>query len=173
MTTATDDARSVVQSFYANLAGGKPDAAFALCSDDIEWNEAEGNPLADRNPYRGVKQIAEGVLGRLGAIFEGFAAVPDEFIAENRRVIVLGPLPRHAQEERREARLPGSALVVGRRGQDRALPAVRGHRPALAPELASRFRHANPAAPRPARGTPRPRIDTFSDSPRVIPETRC
>jgi len=21
-----------------------------LCSDDIEWNEAEGNPLADRNP---------------------------------------------------------------------------------------------------------------------------
>ena len=60
MTTATIDARSVVQSFYAHLAGGKPDAAFALFSDDIEWNEAESNPLADRNPYRGVKQIAEG-----------------------------------------------------------------------------------------------------------------
>ena len=47
---ATVDAWSVVQSFYANLAGGRPNAAFALCSDDIEWNEAEGNPLADRNP---------------------------------------------------------------------------------------------------------------------------
>jgi ketosteroid isomerase-like protein len=50
--TATADARSVVKSFYANLAEGKPQAAFALCSDGIEWNEAEGNPLADRNPYR-------------------------------------------------------------------------------------------------------------------------
>ena len=90
MNTATVEAKSVVQSFYANLGAGKPDAAFALFSDDIEWNEAEGNSLADRNPYRGVKQIAEGVFGRLGEIFEGFAAVPDEFIAENGRVIVIG-----------------------------------------------------------------------------------
>jgi uncharacterized protein len=90
MTTATVDAKSIVQSFYANLAEGKPDAAFALCAGDIEWNEAEGNPLADRNPYRGASQIAEGVFGRLGAIFEGFAAMPDEFIAENGRVIVIG-----------------------------------------------------------------------------------
>jgi uncharacterized protein len=67
--TAATEARSVVQSFYSNLAGGRPDALFALCSDDIEWNEAEINPLADRNPYRGVHQIAEGVFGRLGAIF--------------------------------------------------------------------------------------------------------
>lgn len=28
--TATADAKSVLQSFYANLAGGKPEAAFAL-----------------------------------------------------------------------------------------------------------------------------------------------
>ena len=108
MTTATVDARSVVQSFYANLAGGKPDAAFALCSDDIEWNEAEGNPLADRNPYRGVNQIAEGVFGRLGAIFEGFAAVPDEFIAENGRVIVIGRY--HGTHRKSGARLDCQAV---------------------------------------------------------------
>ena len=90
MTTATVDARSIVQSFYANLADGKPDAAFALCSDDIEWNEAEGNPLADRNPYLGAAQIAEGVFGRLGVIFEGFTPLQEEFIAENSRVIVIG-----------------------------------------------------------------------------------
>jgi ketosteroid isomerase-like protein len=88
--TATADARSIVRSFYAKLADGKPEAAFALLSDDIEWNEAEGNPLADRNPYRGAGQIAEGVFGRLGAIFEGFTALPDEFIAANGRVIVIG-----------------------------------------------------------------------------------
>ena len=95
----TDDGGAIVRlgeeeeqrsdDFYANLAEGKPQAAFALCSGDIEWNEAESNPLADRNPYRGASQIAEGVFGRLGAIFEGFAAVPDEFIAESGRVIVI------------------------------------------------------------------------------------
>jgi ketosteroid isomerase-like protein len=58
MTTAAD-ARSVVQSFYASLADGKPEAAFALCTDDIEWSEAEGNPLADRNPYRGAELVGE------------------------------------------------------------------------------------------------------------------
>ena len=48
--TATADAKSVLQSFYGNLAEGKPQADFALCSDDIEWNEAEGNPLGTDRP---------------------------------------------------------------------------------------------------------------------------
>jgi hypothetical protein len=37
-------------------------------------NTAIGNPLADRSPYRGVKQFAESGVGGLGEIFEGFAA---------------------------------------------------------------------------------------------------
>jgi ketosteroid isomerase-like protein len=85
--TATADARSVVKSFCANLAEGKPQAAFALCSDGIEWNEAEGNPLADRNPYRGASQIAEGVFGRLGAIFEGFAQAVHSWWVEGGRIV--------------------------------------------------------------------------------------
>ena len=92
MTTATVDAKSVVQSFYTNLAGGKPDAAFALFSDDIEWNEAEGNPLADRNPYRGANQIAEGVQrlsqARTWKLVESFAADVARSVLElNQRVL--------------------------------------------------------------------------------------
>jgi ketosteroid isomerase-like protein len=108
MPAATVNAKSIVQSVYANLANGKPDAAFALFSDDIEWNEAEGNPLADRNPYRGVNQIAEGVFGRLGAIFEGFAAVPYELIAENDRVIVIARY--HGTHRKSGARLDCQAV---------------------------------------------------------------
>lgn len=86
--TATTGAKSVVQSIYANLA--------------------EGNPLVDRNPYRGVSQIAEGVFGRLGTIFEGFAAVPDEFIAENGRVIVIARY--HGTHGKSGAKLYGQAV---------------------------------------------------------------
>lgn len=84
-----NDTKSLVQSFYAHLKNGDPAAAFALMSSDIEWREAEGNPLADRNPYIGAAAIGEGVFGRLAGIFDEFAAVPEEFIAENDRVVVF------------------------------------------------------------------------------------
>jgi len=84
-----DSPKSVVQSFYGHLKDGDPAAAFALLAEDVEWNEAEGNPLADRNPYRGAAQIGEGVFARLTEMFDGFAAVPEEFIAEGDRVIVI------------------------------------------------------------------------------------
>ena len=85
----TNSPKSVVQTFYGHLEDGDPPSAFALLSDDIEWNEAEGNPLADRNPYRGAAEIGEGVFGRLAEVFESFAAVPEEFIAEGNRVIAI------------------------------------------------------------------------------------
>lgn len=83
------DAKSLVQSLYGHLKDGNPGGAFALLAGDIEWNEAEGNPLADRNPYIGAAAIGEGVFGRLGAMFDGFAAVPEEFVAQGDRVVVF------------------------------------------------------------------------------------
>jgi hypothetical protein len=32
---------------------------------EISWNEAEGNPLADRNPYVGPQAVADSVFARL------------------------------------------------------------------------------------------------------------
>lgn len=55
-----------------------------------------------------MKQIAEGVFGRLGAIFEGFAAVPDEFIAEDGRGIVIGR--NHGTHRQSGARLDCQAV---------------------------------------------------------------
>ena len=80
--------KELVQSFYSHLKEGNPEGAFSLLADDITWSEAEGNPLADKNPYTGAAAIGDGVFGRLAEIFEEFAAVPDEFIADGNRVIV-------------------------------------------------------------------------------------
>lgn len=66
-----------------------PPAAFALLVDDVEWNEVKSNSLADCNLYRGAAAIGEGVFGRLPQMYDGFAAVPEKFIAEGDRVIVI------------------------------------------------------------------------------------
>lgn len=83
------DAKTLVQSFYGFLKEGNAAGAFGLMAPDIEWNEAEGNPLADRNPYIGAAAIGEGVFTRLRTIFDGFGSVPEEFIAEGNRVVVF------------------------------------------------------------------------------------
>ena len=57
---------------------------------DIQWHEAEGNPLADRNPYVGAQAIGEGVFGRMLAAIDGFTAAPDRFVDGGDDVIVLG-----------------------------------------------------------------------------------
>jgi hypothetical protein len=56
----------------------------------IRWNEAEGNPLADRNPYIGPQATGDGVFGRLLAAIDNFTAVPDTYIDGGDHVVVLG-----------------------------------------------------------------------------------
>jgi uncharacterized protein len=56
----------------------------------INWNEAEGNPLADRNPYVGPQAVGEGVFHRLMAAIDNFTAVPSTFIDGGDHVVVLG-----------------------------------------------------------------------------------
>jgi ketosteroid isomerase-like protein len=75
---------------YAALANNDPSVLFGAMAPDIEWNQAEGNPLADRNPYVGGQAIGEGVFGRLMAAINGFTATPDRFVDSGDDVIVLG-----------------------------------------------------------------------------------
>ena len=56
----------------------------------ITWNEAEGSPLADRNPYVGPQAVGEGVFARLMATIDNFTAVPGTFIDGGDHVVVLG-----------------------------------------------------------------------------------
>lgn len=57
----------------------------------IDWRIAEGNPLADRNPYVGPQAVADGVFARLLAAIDNFAVAPDTFIDGGDHIVVLAP----------------------------------------------------------------------------------
>ena len=79
-----------IKSAYAAFARNDPSVLFGAMDAAVTWNEAEGNPLADRNPYVGAQAIGEGVFGRLLAAIDGFTAVPATFIDGGDDVVVLG-----------------------------------------------------------------------------------
>ncbi len=50
-----------IDAAYTALGRNDPSVLFGAMDPAITWNEAEGNPLADRNPYVGPQAIGEGV----------------------------------------------------------------------------------------------------------------
>ncbi len=79
-----------IKAAYAAFGHNDPSVLFAAMDPAITWNEAEGYPLADGNPYVGAQAIGEGVFGRLMGAIDGFAAVPVTFIDGGDAVVVLG-----------------------------------------------------------------------------------
>ena len=81
---------ALVQAIYAAFGAGDVPGVVSRMSPDIVWNEAENFPYADRNPYLGPEAILTGVFARLGTEWEGFAAIPDEYLDAGDAVVVLG-----------------------------------------------------------------------------------
>lgn len=79
-----------IKAAYAAFAHNDPSVLFGAMDPAVTWNEAEGNPLADRNPYVGAQAIGEGVFGRLIGAINNFSAVPATFIDGGDHVVVLG-----------------------------------------------------------------------------------
>jgi len=79
-----------IQAAYAAFAKNDPSVLLGAMASDVQWHQAQGNPLADRNPYVGAQAIGEGVFGRLLAAIDGFSAAPDRFIDGGDHVVVLG-----------------------------------------------------------------------------------
>lgn len=61
---------AVVDELYKSFAKGDIPTALATMDPNIEWNEAEGSPYADRNPYIGPDAVLEGVFARIGEEWE-------------------------------------------------------------------------------------------------------
>jgi uncharacterized protein len=80
----------LVRSIYDAFAAGDVPGVVARMSPDIVWNEAEGFPYADGNPYRGPEAILTGIFARLGSEWDGFAALPEEFLDADDIIVVLG-----------------------------------------------------------------------------------
>src|SRR5688572_1906837 len=79
-----------VKAAYAAFARNDPSVLLGALDPSVMWNEAEGNPLADRNPYVGQQAIVEGVFSRLLSTIDGFTVTPDTFIDGGAHVVVQG-----------------------------------------------------------------------------------
>ena len=61
---------AVVDGLYQSFAKGDVPAVLAVMDANIVWNEAEGFPYADQNPYQGPEAVLNGVFARIGAEWE-------------------------------------------------------------------------------------------------------
>jgi len=80
----------LVRAIYDAFAAGDIDGVVSRLDPEIVWNEAENFPYADHSPYRGPEAILTGVFGRIGAEWDGFAAVTDELLDAGDTVVALG-----------------------------------------------------------------------------------
>ena len=55
-------ALETIKAAYAAFGRNDPSALFAAMDSAINWYEAEGTPLADRNPYVGPQAVGEAVF---------------------------------------------------------------------------------------------------------------
>jgi uncharacterized protein len=88
--TVSSNNPQAIRDLYAAFARGDAAAVLAMFAADIVWNEAENVVYADRNPYQGPQQVAEGVFGRILSDFEGFTVTPEQIVHEGDTVVALG-----------------------------------------------------------------------------------
>lgn len=80
----------LVRAIYSAFAAGDIPGVVSRMSPDIVWNEAENIRYADGNPYRGPDAVVTGVFARIGGEWDGFSAVPEEYLDAGDTVVVLG-----------------------------------------------------------------------------------
>ncbi len=83
-------AKELIRSLYEAFGRGDAETVLGALDDQVRWSEAEGNPMADDNPYVGPERVGEGVFGRLMNDYDGFTVTPRTFVAEGGDVVVMG-----------------------------------------------------------------------------------
>ncbi len=77
-----------VRDIYAAFAKGDIPGVLAAFSPDIRWTEAEGGPYGGVSI--GPNAVVQNVFMKLGTEWDGFSAVPHEFVPNGDTVVVLG-----------------------------------------------------------------------------------
>jgi ketosteroid isomerase-like protein len=78
----------VIRSVYESFARGDVPAVLEALAPNVRWTEAAGFPYA--GTYTGPAAVLENVFMKLGTEWDGYAAVPQEFVAQADRVVALG-----------------------------------------------------------------------------------
>lgn len=82
--TTTD----VIRALYDGFARGDVPAVLSLLDPNVEWTETEGYPY--RGTYVGPNAVLENVFMKLGTEWEGYQAVPEQYVSEGDMVVALG-----------------------------------------------------------------------------------
>ena len=77
-----------VKALYQAFAEGDIPTVLGFLSPDIDWTEAEGFPYG--GTYHGPNAVLTGVFMRLGSEWDGFAAVPNEFVDGGDSIVAQG-----------------------------------------------------------------------------------
>ena len=77
-----------VKGIYAAFAKGDILGVLGALRPDVRWVEASGGPYG--GVYTGPQAVMESVFMKLGGEWEGFSAVPAEFVANDDVVVALG-----------------------------------------------------------------------------------
>jgi hypothetical protein len=70
--TSSPGNTEVINGIYQAFASGDMPTVLGSMDAGIVWNEAEGNAMADGNPYVGPDAVLQGVFARIGAEYEYF-----------------------------------------------------------------------------------------------------
>jgi ketosteroid isomerase-like protein len=87
---AMNDSIDLVRGLYAAFAAGDVPKFLASLHPQVRWNEAEGFPLADRNPYVGIEALTAGVFARLGDFWRDFRVEVGEIVGGGAVVTMFG-----------------------------------------------------------------------------------
>lgn len=82
------DNSATIKGVYAAFAKGDMPFLLALLAPDVRWTEAEGGPYGGVSI--GPKAVLENVFMKIGGEWDGFSAVPAEFVAQGDTVVALG-----------------------------------------------------------------------------------
>lgn len=82
------DNTALIRGLYEAFAAGDIPAVLGRFDPRIRWVEAEGFPYG--GVYVGPDEVLENVFMKLGTEWEGFAAVPSEYVAERDMVVAMG-----------------------------------------------------------------------------------
>ncbi len=78
----------MIKGLHAAFARGDVPTVLAALAPDVRWVEAEGGPYGGLSV--GPQAVLENVFMKLGGEWDGFAAVPEEFVALGETVVALG-----------------------------------------------------------------------------------
>lgn len=80
----------LVRGLYSSFASGDLPGFLGQLDPRVVWNEAEGFPNSDLNPYVGPEAIVEGVFARLGGDWSDFRVEVGEIVGGEEVVTMFG-----------------------------------------------------------------------------------